>query len=209
MVGRRMLAVVAASFVAMTLGACGADDDARVSASTTPTPVSTSPQQASPSASPTAPDGIDPLDGASTDTVSSEAKNTDVALLTAVRAARQEGFDRVVFEFRNAVPGYEVGYVDRPITQDGSGDEVAVEGDAVLQVRMRNAAGVDLTQETAPQTYTGPSRLAPATPEIAELVRTGDFEGTLTWAVGVRDRVDFRVTTLASPPRLVIDLRNH
>jgi hypothetical protein len=37
----------------------------------------------------------------------------------------------------------------------------------------------------------------------------GGFEGVLTWAVGLQDPVDFRVTTLQSPPRLVIDFRNH
>ena len=36
-----------------------------------------------------------------------------------------------------------------------------------------------------------------------------DFEAVLIWAIGVDDRVDFRVTTLAGPPRLVVDLRNH
>ncbi len=45
------------------------------------------------------------LPGASTDAKERDAENADPALLTAVRAARQDGFDRVVFEFKNAVPG--------------------------------------------------------------------------------------------------------
>lgn len=208
MVGRRGLQLGAATVIALSLAACGDDEDARVAPATTPATTAT-PAPTTPASTPTTPDGIDPLEDASTDTVSRDARNTDTALLGAVRAARQEGFDRVVFEFKNAVPGYRIGYVERPITQDGSGSEVSVDGDAVLEVRMLNAAGVDLTQDSAPRTYTGPTRITPSTPEIAELVRTGDFEGTLTWAVGVRDRVDFRVTTLTSPPRLVIDLRNH
>ena len=44
------------------------------------------------------------------DPVVVEATNRDTALLTDVRAARHEGYDRVVFEFRNAVPGYDVRY---------------------------------------------------------------------------------------------------
>src|SRR5688572_10897110 len=42
-------------------------------------------------------------------------------LLTAVRAASQSGFDRVVFEFEGALPGYSVSYVNKPVTSDGSG----------------------------------------------------------------------------------------
>ena len=42
---------------------------------------------------------------------SREPRATAIALLTDVRAARHPGFDRVVFEFRNGVPGYDVRYV--------------------------------------------------------------------------------------------------
>jgi hypothetical protein len=43
---------------------------------------------------------------------------------------------------------------------------------------------------------------------VRELVRTGDFEAVLTWAVGLGDKVDFRVLTLEDPPRLAVDFRN-
>ncbi|MGH3849348.1 MAG: AMIN-like domain-containing (lipo)protein, partial [Pseudonocardiaceae bacterium] len=65
------------------------------------------------------------------------------------------------------------------------------------------------TQPSAPRTYTGPSRIKLGTPEVVEMVRTGGFEGVLNWVVGLNDRVDFRVTTLAAPPRIVVDFRNH
>ena len=74
---------------------------------------------------------------------------------------------------------------------------------------MGNALDADLAEEGAPPTYTGPNRFSPGTPEVIELVRTGGFEGVLTWAIGLNDRVDFRVLTLQDPPRLVIDVRNH
>jgi hypothetical protein len=153
--------------------------------------------------------GIDPMRGASTRPVHARATNKETALLTDVRAARHEGFDRVVFQFANAVPGYDVRYVQPPIRQDGSGAAVAVDGAYLLRVRMENALDADLTKPSAPPTYTGPQRLRPGTPEIAELVRSGGFEAVLTWVAGLRDRVDFRVSTLASPPRLVVDVRNH
>ena len=172
---------------------CGGDDEPR--ASSTPTATATV--------------GIDPLEGASTDPVVAEATNDETALLTAVRAARHEGYDRVVFEFRNALPGYDVRYIPRPVTQDGSGNTVDVEGAEVLQVRMENALDADLSKSSAPLTYKGPQRFTPETAGVAELVRTGGFEGVLTWVAGVRDKADFHVTTLDEPPRLVVDLRNH
>jgi hypothetical protein len=153
--------------------------------------------------------GIDTLPTASTNPAIAHATNTSTALLIAVRAARHEGFDRIVFEFANALPGYDVRYVPSPIRQDGSGRVVAVNGAYLLRVRMENALDADLSKPSAPQTYTGPQRFDPHTPEIAELVRAGGFEAALTWVAGLRDRVDFRVTTLRSPPRLVVDVRNH
>ena len=44
---------------------------------------------------------------------------------------------------------------------------------------------------------------------VDELVRTGDFEAVLSWAIGLSDKVDFRVSTATSPLRLIVDLRNH
>lgn len=152
--------------------------------------------------------GIGAMAGASTAPVTVPATNAETALLADVRAARHEGFDRVVLEFLNILPGYDVRYVEPPVYQDGSGAEVRVEGAAVVQVRLESALDADLTQESAPRTYTGPNRFSPGTPEVVELVRAGGFEGVLTWVVGLRDRVDFRVLTLEDPPRLVVDFRN-
>jgi hypothetical protein len=202
----------AALVVAVLLAACGSDDPGPATTVTVTTaPAASEPAATTdPAATTTAPaDGIDPMDDASTDPVTVVPTNAETALLTDVRAARHEGYDRVVFVFRNVVPGYEVQYVDRPIIQDGSGDAVTVAGDATVQVRMESALDADLDQPSAPATYTGPTRFSPGTPEIAELVRTGGFEGVLTWAVGLTDRVDFRVSALQDPPRLVIDFRNH
>ena len=153
--------------------------------------------------------GIDAMAGASTVPVTVPATNAETALLADVRAARHEGFDRVVLEFRNVLPGYDVRYVDPPVYQDGSGAEVRVEGAAVVRVRLESALDADLTQESAPRTYTGPNRFSPGTPQVVELVRAGGFEGVLTWVVGLGDRVDFRVLTLEDPPRLVLDFRHH
>jgi hypothetical protein len=196
------LALVVAA--ATLLAGCGSAE--KQSSATVTQPPTTATQ---PPTTATQTSQIDTLPTASTKPVTVQPTNRDTALLTAVRAARHEGYDRIVFEFANAVPGYDVRYVPAPIHQDGSGEVVAVKGAHLLRVRMGNALDADLTKPSAPQTYTGPRRFDPGMPEVAELVRVGGFEAALTWVAGLRDRVDFRVTTLQSPPRLVVDVRNH
>jgi hypothetical protein len=77
---------------------------------------------------------------------------------------------------------------------------------------MELASGFDLNTGEGVMVYKGPRRLegsTAGTSVVQELVRTGDFEAVLTWAIGVSDKVDFRVQTAASPLRLIVDLRNH
>lgn len=184
MIVRVLLLVV----VAFLLGGCSGKDDEQPASSTATETTAVS------------------LEGASTEPVVVPGAIDETALLTDVRAARQDGYDRVVFEFENGVPGYRVGYVERPVIADGSGNEVVVQGDAVLRVRMEPALDADLTHESAPRTYTGPSRFSPDSTVVAELVRTGGFEAVLTWAAGIDGERPFRVSTLADPPRIVIDI---
>ncbi|HYX44962.1 MAG TPA: peptidoglycan-binding domain-containing protein [Acidimicrobiales bacterium] len=134
-------------------------------------------------------------------------RGTGFGLLTAVRLGAHSGFDRVVFEFRAALPGYDVRYVEPPIVADGSGEPVPVDGSAFLQVRMEPASGFDL--DAGVPVFTGPDQIDGAsagTAVVREAVRTGDFEAVLTWVVGVGSRAGFRVTTLPAPSRLVVDV---
>ena len=157
-------------------------------------------------------DGIDPLEGAGTAPVEGEATGSETALLERVAVGRHEGFDRVVFQFRDHLPGYRVEYVAPPLKEDGSGNVVQVKGSAFVVVRMEPASGFDLTTGEGVMVYKGPKRIdgaAAGTSIVREVVRTGDFEAVLSWAVGLEDRVDFRVRTTTSPARLIVDFRNH
>lgn len=131
------------------------------------------------------------------------------AYLTDVRVGAHPGYDRVVFAFRGPrPPGYAVRYVRPPVTQQGSGQPVRVAGSAYLEVRMTPASGADLSGAGYEPTYTGPARVGGSGAAlVAEVVRTGDFEGTLTWVVGLRRRASFSVDTLSSPGRVVVDVR--
>lgn len=183
-----------------SLAACSdGDDGSEVVAGAT---TSSSAPATTPAPAPT----TNPLEGFSTTPVSVAAP-AQRALLRAVRADHHPGFDRAVFEFENTAPGYSVRYVPKPVTEDGSGNQVPVAGASVLEVRMENASGADLQGENVRQTYTGPRRMSPpATTAIAELVQTGDFEAVLTWVIGTTAQAPYKVTVLAGPPRLVVDV---
>lgn len=191
--------------LAVGLAGCGSSDDdgepaaePRPATTTTVTTTETT-------------DGIDPLDGAGTNPVQGDASGDETALLDRVAIGRHEGYDRVVFQFRNDVPGYRVEYVQPPIKEDGSGNVVQVKGNAYIEVRMEPASGFDLTTGEGELVYKGPKRIdgaAAGASVVREVVRTGDFEAVLTWAIGLEEKVDFRVTTTQSPARLIVDFRN-
>ena len=133
-------------------------------------------------------------------------------MLERIAVGRHEGYDRVVFQFQNGLPGYRIEYVQPPLHEDGSGKPVSVKGNAIVSVRMEPASGFDLNTGEGVMTYKGPKRIdgsSAGTSVVQELVRTGDFEAVLTWAVGLSDKVDFRVQTATSPDRLIVDFRNH
>lgn len=186
---------------ALLAAGCGSTTTSSTSTTTTSVRVATT-TTAQPPLSTSAP----PTSLAWSTTPVSVAGQGGTALLGAVRAAAQDGFDRITFEFTNRLPGYKVEYGRRPVLQDGSGREVAVEGATVLTVRMTPASGFDLSGGGRP-TYTGPDRIRPTTSTLVEVVQAGDFEGVVTWVAGVSADAGFKVSTLESPPRLVIDVK--
>ena len=197
MVARALVLALSALLLALMLTSCGGGDGTSSSASTeADTTASGGPATTTESG----------LEGASTEPVSWKGEAKETALLTDVRAASHDGFDRVVLQFRGDLPGYQIGYVQRPVLEDGSGKPVEVSGGNVLLVRMEPALDADLTKESAPLTYTGPTRFSPDTSSVRELVRVGGFESVLSWAVGVDEKRPFRVSRLENPSRIVIDV---
>lgn len=134
------------------------------------------------------------------------APPTETLLLTDVRMAGHPCFDRIVFELEGVgPPGFEVGYLENPPTEDPTGNPVGVSGSVYLEIRMQSASGFDF-DANAPS-YNGPTRLNPSDTMYArEAVRTGDFEAILTWVVGLDEVRDFKVSTLADPTRVVVDI---
>lgn len=210
---RRLVPLLLVAVLALAAGACGDDggDESTGDGSSTTT---TSPSTDGTS-DPSAPPSSTGTDGTTTEPFAgdiapktAEPDGTGTAQLVGVRLGQQPGVTRFVLEFAGEEqPGYDVQWVDGPITEDGSGNPVAVEGDAFLQVLVQPATGFDL--DAGVPTYEGPTRLAgPDGGAITEAVRTGDFEALLTWVLGAGERVPFTVSTLSSPSRLVIDLQD-
>lgn len=210
----------------LALAACGDDDEptpaaTRTATAGTPTPVSTTAApaattarpSASPSASATATvpaDGtVDPLGAPSTNSVTTKPTREDFTgnlLLKDVRIGVHPelgGWDRIVFEFSGAIlPGATVSYRDKA-SECGSGKDVRLGGTAVLDVRFEHAAAHD----DAGKVTVSATQLQGPGKTIVEARQTCDFEGVVGWDVGVAGKQPFKVTTLANPPRLVIDVR--
>ncbi len=127
--------------------------------------------------------------------------------LSTVRLARQDGYDRLVLEFTDQVPGYTVGYRPLPARDDASGAEIPLPGAiTAVVVTLHPASGH--REDTGAPTYTGPATVAADTAQVTQAQAAGDFEAVLTWVVGLRAKTSFRVTVLAGPPRLVIDFQH-
>jgi len=156
----------------------------------------------------TATEPTNTLAGAATTAVVAQATAKGTSLLNRVAVGRHPGYDRVVFQFRDeGLPGYRVEYVQPPLKEDGSGKPVDVAGNAFVLVRMEPASGFDLTSGEGQLVYKGPKRL-PGASVVKDVVRTGDFEAALSWAIGLEAKVPFRVTTAASPSRLIVDFKS-
>lgn len=124
--------------------------------------------------------------------------------LIGVRTGSHDGFDRVVFEFAERVPGYHIEYIDRPVRKCGSGEVTQVGGDGWLEVRMSPA---NAHTEQGRPTVAERERM-PRLPLLAELELTCDFEAMVTWVLGVESPNRYRVQELTNPPRLVVDVRH-
>jgi hypothetical protein len=124
-------------------------------------------------------------------------------VLRAVRSATQAGFDRLVFEFDTpGLPAWRAEYVDAPVADCGSGEPVRVAGAAWLQVTFTGAqAHTDKGKSTS-----APRRRKLSQTVARELVRTCDFEGEVTYVVGVDRPNPYTPRTMQAPSRLVIDL---
>jgi peptidoglycan hydrolase-like protein with peptidoglycan-binding domain len=127
------------------------------------------------------------------------------ATLRRIRAARHDGYDRVVFEFYGGRPAYNIHYA-AVARQGGSGRPIATSAVTALQIDLQ-ARTVFLDDPGFPRSFS-PSSLTPKLPTLRTVRYGGQFEGQSTFGAGVRGRTGFRVIELANPTRIVIDVRH-
>ena len=139
------------------------------------------------------------------DTDADVAEPVDAAGLTVttVRAARHEGYDRVVLELAGSgTPGWSVEYVDQPSSQ-GRGEAVDVPGAAHLQVTLQ---GVTAPYESgAVELARGPVGIS-GTDVVQGAFYDATYEGTSVAWLGTSGRVPFRVYALTGPSRVVVEV---
>ncbi|MBV9801532.1 MAG: hypothetical protein JO130_00015 [Solirubrobacterales bacterium] len=124
----------------------------------------------------------------------------DAALLYDATVGCHPTFDRFVIRARYSVPGYDVRYVGR-IVAAPSGRPVSLLGTKRIRVAFNLAGG---------HNNVGTNLLAgiltPRCPNLVQVKETGDYEGTVSFGLGVRRMSGFRVFELTNPTRVVIDV---
>jgi hypothetical protein len=126
---------------------------------------------------------------------------TGVANTITARVGEQPGYDRFVLQMDSIVPSYTVKRQPTAVfTQGGSGQTVQLSGAAGVLITVHSATGAS--------TFTGPTYFVQADYQVLKEARqTQDFEGTVSWGLGLSRPVCIRVFTLNDPARLIVDLQ--
>lgn len=131
-------------------------------------------------------------------------RSGEPASLLALRITKNDGFDRLVFEFRERVPGYRIEYVDRPARDCDSGQTRRLEGTGRLELRFFPAQA---QADDGEPTFRA-RELKPALSVVREVERTCDRNGVLTWVVGTSAANRYRAYEMAAPPRLIVQIEH-
>ena len=121
--------------------------------------------------------------------------------LVSVQAVERKGYDRVLFTFQGAMPGYQVRYV--PEVADQGGRPLPLRGKAFLAVTFDPARAHDPGGEPTVST----AILIPGAPVLRQVRFAVDFEGQVTFGLGLAGRDGFRVSELRGPTRVAVDVR--
>ena len=207
----RLAAPLCAIALLVTLSACGRDRAEPEAPTTTAAPTSVPPTTVGPASTPptttSAPTSAPPTTSAgpapecppgpaSTDG-SRVGIGSGTVLLNGLVSNHSDCVDAVFFTFRGvdgAKPGWRTDWVEPPFVEDPSGRTLPIKGAAFLRLRISPAYGYDF--ESGEQTYTGAARVEPPPGgRVQEVVRTGDFEGVLSFVIGLDSKRPFAVQT--------------
>lgn len=125
-----------------------------------------------------------------------------------VRAAKQNGFDRVVFEFEGPFPNYRIEYLNSRLYDTEAGRQhIRQPGNVFLQITFFVIpTGDEQLKFTEAKNFVPKGRLMmPLLQSVKDKVL---FEGYYDFLMGVSSRKPYRVTELSNPSRLVIDFKH-
>jgi hypothetical protein len=132
----------------------------------------------------------------------------ETSFVRTVRAARQKGFDRVVFEFDGPVPNYSIRYLQSSYYEgEGGRRRIRIAGSRFIQVTL-NQIPVDEKQIKLIEAKNFIPKGRLKLPAVAQLDQREFFEDSFDFLIGVNGRKLFRVSELTNPSRLVIDLKH-
>lgn len=163
-----------------------------------PGPIASGPRIQPPPVTPPTPPGTNLPDFACSD---ASGGKTGVANFTAARAAEVPAYDRFVLQFDPIVPTYSVTRQAKPVFPLGaSGQTATLSGSAGVLVSVHSATGAT--------TFQGDSDIAhPEFQILKEARQTQDFEGTVSWGLGLAKPACMRAFVLNDPARLVVDFQ--
>jgi hypothetical protein len=179
--------------IAVVLAGCGSNAAGSAGAAGSPGPASSS---AAPQTAATVSPAGQPADV-------SRACQQPGKYLTAVRTATHAGYDRVVFQFSGGRPAVTAERATA-VYADPKGTKIPLPGHSFLHVVFRGASG--FCPRPAHRTWNGPNVLTPRYPQLLAVAAAGDFEGYLSFGLGLSTRGPYHVSTLAGPDRIVIDV---
>jgi len=184
--------------LSVLVAACGPTlaPAAIVSSGPSPASVASAPRISQPPVSPPAPPGTNLPAFACAD---ASGGKTGVAGAVTARMSEQNGYDRFVLQFDSPVPSYTVKRQATPtFTSGASGQTITLSGTSGVLVNVQTASGAN--------TFTGPTDLTHGEYLVLKEARqTQDFEGHLSWGLGLGKAACMRVFTLTDPARLVVD----
>ena len=195
MKGSNALIVLVALTVA---GGCAGGSSPAATTPATPSPAATSPA-ASPSVSAAGTPSLTAIDWATTPTtVPHSPAVPPVPVLTGIRYAAHDGFDRIVLDIPGAPPGYTVRYVT-DVRRDGSGEPVSLPGKAFLLIVLHPAQA---HRDNGAPTVTGIHRTGLSVIQSYGMV--GDYEGYVSIALGISGVRGYHVGELSN--RIYLDV---
>lgn len=194
---RRGVALVA--FALLLAAACNGDEPVLEAGSPSPTPTRT----VSPTPAPS-PTSDDLADASCEDREAGDP--TNFPPFVEVKIEAEGGSEKIEFRFEPEddpadAPQYFIRFVDELLTS-GEGAPVDVAGEAFLAVSFM-AMGVDLSGPEFEEIYTGPKEFTPGLSTVLEVEQTGDFEGLVSWGIGLSREACFVVD--ARPDRLILE----